>query len=92
MQTTMDHAICQEDIDARVRAITIDVLGLEAGDIWPDARFREDLGADSLDLVELIVAFGRVFNVQICDAEVQFVETVSEVVSYIAARHRSDMG
>lgn len=80
------QTVVNENVEQRVRTITMTILGLDQVDILLDARFREELGADSLDLVDLIVAFGREFNVGICDAEVQHVETIRQVVEYISTK------
>lgn len=67
----------------RVTAIIIDLLGVDEDQIVDGARFREDLEADSLDLVELIMAFEEEFNGEISDEEAQSITTVGEAVSYI---------
>ncbi len=71
-----------------VKAIIIEYLGDEVADkITPEARFREDLEADSLDLVELIMAFEDKFGAEISDEDAQSITTVGEAVAYIDA-HR----
>lgn len=67
----------------RVRAIIVDLLGVDEDQVVPEARFREDLEADSLDLVELIMAFEEEFEGEISDEEAQKITTVGEAVSYI---------
>lgn len=71
------------DTKARVRTIIVDLLGVEEDQVVPDARFREDLEADSLDLVELIMAFEEEFEGEISDEQAQSITTVGEAVSYI---------
>ena len=71
------------NLEARVCAITISILCLDPSEIWPDARFREELGADSLDLAELIVALSREFNITICDENVRQIETVGQAIDYL---------
>jgi acyl carrier protein len=71
------------DTEARVRAIIVDLLGVDEDQVVPDARFREDLEADSLDLVELIMAFEEEFEGEISDEEAQSITTVGEAISYI---------
>ena len=71
------------DTETRVRGIVVELLGVEEDKVTTDARFREDLEADSLDLVELIMAFEEEFNGEISDEEAQKITTVGEVVSYI---------
>ena len=70
-------------IEKRVKAIIIDLLGVEEAQVIETARFREDLEADSLDLVELIMAFEEEFNGEISDEEAQKITTVAEAISYI---------
>jgi acyl carrier protein len=67
----------------RVRDIIVDLLGVEPEQITPEARFREDLEADSLDLVELIMAFEEEFGGEISDEDAQQITTVGEAVSYV---------
>jgi len=66
-----------------VKAIIKDLLGADDGKITPEARFREDLEADSLDLVELIMAFEDKFGAEISDEDAQKITTVGDAVSYI---------
>jgi len=72
------------DTETRVRAIVVELLGVEEEQVTIEARFREDLEADSLDLVELIMAFEEEFNGEISDEEAQKITTVGEVVTYIS--------
>ena len=67
----------------RVKKIVIDLLGVDEDRVVPAARFREDLEADSLDLVELIMAFEEEFGGEITDEDAQRITTVGEAVSYI---------
>lgn len=66
-----------------VKAIIVDLLGADGEKISMDARFREDLEADSLDLVELIMAFEDKFGAEISDEDAQKITTVGEAVAYI---------
>jgi acyl carrier protein len=66
-----------------VRAIIVDLLGADEGKVTPEARFREELEADSLDLVELIMAFEDKFGGEISDEDAQKITTVGEAVTYI---------
>jgi acyl carrier protein len=68
-----------------VKAIIIDLLGVDETKVTPEARFREDLEADSLDLVELIMAFEDKFGGEISDEDAQKITTVGEAVSYLQA-------
>ena len=71
------------DTETRVRAIIVDLLGVDEGQVVREARFREDLEADSLDLVELIMAFEEEFEGEISDEEAQTITTVGEAIDYI---------
>jgi acyl carrier protein len=66
-----------------VQGIIVELLGVDQGKVIPEARFREDLEADSLDLVELIMAFEEKFGGEISDEDAQKITTVGEAVSYI---------
>ncbi len=70
-----------------VKAIIVDLLGVDASKVTPEARFREELEADSLDLVELIMAFEDKFGGEISDEDAQKITTVGEAVQYLDA-HR----
>ncbi|HEY4666641.1 MAG TPA: acyl carrier protein [Anaerolineales bacterium] len=71
------------DTYADVRNIIVDLLGVEEVKVTPTAKFREDLEADSLDLVELIMAFEEKFGGEISDEDAQKITTVGEAVTYI---------
>lgn len=77
------------DTEERVRDIIVDILGVEADQVVVDARFREDLEADSLDLVELIMAFEEEFDGEISDEEAQKITTVGEAITYINEHMRN---
>ncbi|MES0339478.1 MAG: acyl carrier protein [Anaerolineales bacterium] len=66
-----------------VRTIIVELLGVDAEKVVPEAKFREDLEADSLDLVELIMAFEEKFGGEISDEDAQKITTVGEAVTYI---------
>ncbi|MCU0507276.1 MAG: acyl carrier protein [Anaerolineae bacterium] len=71
------------EIYAKVKEIIIDKLNVDEDKIVPEARFREDLKADSLDLVELIMAFEETFGGTISDEDAQKITTVGEAVIYL---------
>ncbi len=77
------------DTEERVRAIIVDLLGVDETQVVTAARFREDLEADSLDLVELIMAFEEEFAGEISDEEAQKITTVGEAVNYINSSMRA---
>ena len=71
------------DTFEEVKAIIVDLLGVEGEKIKPESRFREDLEADSLDIVEIIMALEDKFGSEISDEDVQNISTVGEAVKYI---------
>jgi acyl carrier protein len=71
------------DTYEEVKKIIVDLLGADEAKITPEARFREELEADSLDLVELIMAFEDKFGAEISDEDAQTITTVGEAVTYI---------
>jgi acyl carrier protein len=71
------------DIENRVKEIVAEHLGAEIDKISPDARFVEDLGADSLDQVELVMALETEFDCEISDDDAQKILTLSDAVNYI---------
>ncbi|MCA9944458.1 MAG: acyl carrier protein [Anaerolineales bacterium] len=77
------------DTEAQVKDIIVDLLGVDEDQIVSAARFREDLEADSLDLVELIMAFEEKFDGEISDEEAQKITTVGEAVTYIDTHMRA---
>ena len=70
-------------IEDRVKGIVVELLGVEEDRVVQGASFREDLEADSLDLVELIMAFEEEFGGEISDEDAQRIETVGQAVEYI---------
>ena len=74
------------DVAARVDAVIRSVLALESGTVAATSRLREDLGADSVDAVMLVMALEREFKGEISDAEADRLSTVEEVVDYISLR------
>ncbi|MDB0063025.1 acyl carrier protein [Crocinitomicaceae bacterium] len=71
------------DIKTRVVAIIVDKLGVEESEVTQEASFTNDLGADSLDTVELIMEFEKEFNIAIPDDQAENIQTVGAAVSYI---------
>lgn len=76
------------DTQERVTKIIVNLLGVKAEDVAPEKKFREDLEADSLDLVELIMAFEEEFGGEISDEDAQKITTVGEAVNYIDTKMR----
>jgi acyl carrier protein len=73
------------EIAEKVTAIIVDKLGVEASEVTNDASFTNDLGADSLDTVELIMEFEKEFNIAIPDEQAEKIATVGDAVTYITA-------
>ncbi|CVK15763.1 MULTISPECIES: acyl carrier protein [Apibacter] len=71
------------DITSRVKAIIVDKLGVDESEVTPEASFTNDLGADSLDTVELIMEFEKEFDIQIPDDQAEKISTVGQAISYI---------
>jgi len=71
------------DIKSRVISIIVDKLGVDEGEVTSEASFTNDLGADSLDTVELIMEFEKEFNIAIPDDQAEKIATVGDAISYI---------
>ena len=71
------------DIESRVKAIIVDKLGVDESEVAPEASFTNDLGADSLDTVELIMEFEKEFNIAIPDDQAEKIGSVKEAIGYI---------
>jgi acyl carrier protein len=74
------------DTYEQIKGIIVELLGVDPAKVTPEARFREELEADSLDLVELIMAFEEKFGSEISDEDAQKITTVGGAVEYIEAR------
>ena len=72
-----------ENTEARVKEIIVNELGVEAEKVTPEASFVEDLGADSLDTVELVMAFEEEFGMEIPDEDAEQLQTVGDAIKYI---------
>jgi acyl carrier protein len=73
----------QKTVEERVKEIICEQLGVEDGEVNPQAKFIEDLGADSLDTVELVMAFEEEFDLEIPDEEAEKITTVGDAIAYI---------
>jgi acyl carrier protein len=76
-------------VEERVKSIIVEQLGVDADEVTADASFVEDLGADSLDQVELIMAFEEEFGVEISDDEAEKIRKVKDAVEYIDKRAKA---
>lgn len=74
------------EIDSKVKDIIINELGVEAEKVTKEASFVDDLGADSLDTVELVMAFEEEFGIEIPDEDAEKLQTVGDAIDYIEAR------
>ena len=73
------------EIESKVKAIIVDKLGVDEAEVVPTASFTNDLGADSLDTVELIMEFEKEFNINIPDDQAEKIATVGDAINYIEA-------
>lgn len=77
------------DISSKVKSIIVDKLGVEEKEVTPTASFTNDLGADSLDTVELIMEFEKEFNIAIPDEQAEKIATVGDAIAYIEANAKN---
>ena len=75
-------------VDEEVKKIIVDQLQVDEAEVTPGASFQEDLGADSLDVVELVMQFEEAFDIQIPDDEASGIRTVKDAVAYIEANKK----
>ena len=71
------------DIDTKVKEIIMNKLGVDDGQVTPEASFTNDLGADSLDIVELVMAMEEEFDVEIPDDDAEKIQTIGDAISYL---------
>ncbi len=76
-----------KSVQDRVKDIIVEQLGVNADQVTPEAKFIEDLGADSLDTVELVMAFEEEFGAEIPDEDAEKLQTVGDVVKYVEERN-----
>ena len=74
------------EIEARVKAIIVDKLGVDESEVTPNASFTNDLGADSLDTVELIMEFEKVFDITIPEDQSESISTVGDAIKFIESK------
>ena len=73
-------------VEEKVKSIIVEQLGVDANEVTPEASFVDDLGADSLDTVELVMAFEEAFNIEIPDEAAEKIQKVKDAVEYIDKR------
>lgn len=76
----MDH----DELFVKIKAVIVDQLGVDEDDVNEDSSFVDDLGADSLDIVELVMALEEEFNVSIPDEQAEKIKTVADAIEFIA--------
>jgi len=74
------------DVAAKVKEIIMNKLGVDDGQVTPEASFTNDLGADSLDTVELVMEFEKAFNLQIPDEDAEKIASVGDAIKYIQSK------
>jgi acyl carrier protein len=74
------------DVDNKVKEIIVSKLGVDEAQITPEASFTNDLGADSLDTVELVMEFEKAFNIQIPDEDAEKISTVGDAINYLKSK------
>jgi acyl carrier protein len=77
-----------ESIEDKVKQIIVDELGVEESEVTPNARFIDDLGADSLDTVELVMRFEEEFSIEIPDEDAEKIQSVRDAIAYIEERRK----
>ncbi len=76
-------------IEEKVKSIIVEQLGVQAEEVKPEASFVDDLGADSLDTVELVMAFEEAFGIEIPDEDAEKIQKVKDAVSYIESHAKT---
>ncbi len=79
-----------ESLEAKLKQIIVDELGVEESAVVPTAKFVEDLGADSLDLVEFIMAMEEAFEIEIPDKDAESIKTVADALAYIKQKKENN--
>ena len=74
--------------DEKVKQIIVEQLGVDEGEVTANASFQDDLGADSLDIVELVMAFEEAFEIEIPDEDAEKIKTVKDAIEYVNAHSK----
>lgn len=80
----------ENSIEEKVKDIIVEQLGVNPEQVNPEAKFIEDLGADSLDTVELVMAFEEEFSIEVPDEEAEKLQTVGDVIRYVEGNQNND--
>src|SRR5947209_8928226 len=89
---TQKFFMADKTIEEKVKDIIVEQLGVNPEQVTPQASFIEDLGADSLDIVELVMAFEEEFSVEVPDEDAEKLQTVGDVINYIKERAKTQGG
>ncbi len=89
METQVNHGGKME-IEQKVKNIIVEQLNVDAESVTPDASFVDDLGADSLDIVELVMAMEEEFSLEIPDEDAEKIKNVGDVINYVQAKAKSN--
>ena len=74
-----------DNIESKVKEIIVEQLGVSADQVKPESKFIEDLGADSLDTVELVMAFEEEFGIEVPDEDAEKLQSVADIVAYVSS-------
>lgn len=78
-----------EEVQSKIKQIIVDELGVDDAEVTPNARFIDDLGADSLDLVELVMRFEEEFGIEIPDEDAEKIQSVGDAYTYVEQNQKS---
>jgi len=92
LHLTKEIFMADKPIEEKVKDIIVEQLGVNPEQVTPQASFIEDLGADSLDIVELVMAFEEEFSVEVPDEDAEKLQTVGDVIKYIEERAKQGGG
>lgn len=82
-------SMADKNVEDKVKQIIVEQLGVDEGEVTPNASFVDDLGADSLDTVELVMAFEEAFDIEIPDEDAEKIKTVKDAIDYIGANAKA---
>ncbi len=80
--------MAETEVQSRIKQIIVEELGVDEAEVTPNARFIDDLGADSLDLVELVMQFEEEFNIEIPDEDAEKIQSVGDAYNYVEQRKK----